>query len=154
MTNPANKPASNPARIHVKNVMVLPPSSGYRSPASLRRHRRTRPTPLRSTSNGRTRPRQLRGRSGRRPVAVFSHQEGRQHFDRPLVEGPVVDHDVDGGTREPPNALGRRGGADDDGHSPHEPTQYGPLGGGGPRAPAARPAPSRPLRPPPVGRPH
>src|SRR5713101_4098139 len=121
MTHPATKPASTPARIHVKNVMALPPSSGYSSLASLPRHRRTRRTPSRFTFHRRTRP-QLppdERRIGRRPVAVFSHQEGREHFDRPLVEGPVVDHHLHGGAREPPDPLGRRGGADDDVHSPH-----------------------------------
>src|SRR6266545_4534330 len=106
--------------------MTLPPSTGYGSCASLHQHRRTHCTPSRSTSNGRTRP---RARSGRRPVAVFSHQEGREHFDRPLVEGPVVDHHLHGGTGEPPDPLSRRGGADDDVHAPHEATEGSPLGG-------------------------
>jgi hypothetical protein len=74
--------------------MTLSPSSGCSSIASLAQHRRTRRAPSRFASNRRTTPEPLPGRSGRRLVAVFSHQEGREHFDGPLVEGSVVDHDL------------------------------------------------------------
>src|SRR5437899_4117291 len=124
-THPASQPASSPARIHIKNVMTVPPSSGYRSLASLPRYRRVRCALSRFASTGPP----PRRRSGRRPIAVLLHQEGREHFDRPRVEGPVVDQHLHGGTRESPDPLGGRGGADDDVRSPHQATQCGPLGG-------------------------
>src|SRR5438093_4324323 len=128
MTQPASTPASTPARIHVKNVMTLPPAFGYRTVASLPRHRPTHRATTRFTSNEWTTTKPSRSRSGRRRVAVFSHQEGREHLDRPLIEGPIVDHHLHGGARERPDALRRRGGADDDVSSPNQATQCGPRG--------------------------
>src|SRR5258705_10711106 len=126
---PASKPASPPARIHVKNVMTRPPSSGYSSLASSLRHRRTRHAPSRLRLSGWTGAQPPAGRRSRRPVVVvLSHQKGREHFDRPLVEGPVIDHHLYGGTREAPHPLGRRGGADDDVCAPHQATKGGPFG--------------------------
>src|SRR5882724_432304 len=132
ITHPASKPASTPARIHIKNVMTSPPSSSYGGLASLPKHRRARCTLSRSISTGPARPQRPRRRSGCRPIAVLLHQKGREHFDRPLVEGPIVDHHLYGGTRETPDPFGRRGGADDNVRSPHQATQRGPLGGADP----------------------
>src|SRR2546430_4243541 len=138
MTNPASTPATTPARTHATNMaklMTLPPSSGYGSPASLHWHRLTRDasSPLAPVGWTRAHAPLARGRSGRRPVAVLPHEEGREHFDRPRVEGPVVDHHLHGGAREPADPLGRRGGGHDDVHSSHQTTQGRPLGGGSPR---------------------
>src|SRR3989442_3430980 len=137
MTNPASTPATTPARTHATNMaklMTLPPSSGYGSPASLHWHRVTRDasSPLAPVGWTRAHAPLARGRSGRRPVAVLPHDEGREHFDRPRVEGPVVDHHLYGGGREPAEPLGRRGGGHDDVHSSHQTTQGRPLGGGNP----------------------
>jgi len=57
------------------------------------------------------------------PVRAASISIAR--WSRPVVD-PFTLH---GGTRHPPNALGRRGGADDDVHSPHEATQRASFGG-------------------------
>src|SRR2546427_10604004 len=137
MTNPASKPASSPTRTHVANMtklMTLSPSSGYGSAASLPPHRRTRraPSPVRPVGWTRAQAPLAGGRSSRRPVAVLPHQESREHFDCPLVQGPVVDHHLHGGAREPPDPLGRRGGADDDVDSPNQTTEGGPRGGASP----------------------
>src|SRR2546422_6056599 len=137
MTNPASTPATTPARTHATNMaklMTLPPSSGYGSPASLHWHRLTRDasSPLAPVGWTRAHAPLARGRSGRRPVAVLPHEEGREHFDRPRVEGPVVDHHLHGGAREPADPLGRRGGGHDDVHSSHQTTQGRPLGGASP----------------------
>src|SRR2546428_2539144 len=142
MTNPASKPASSPTRTHVANMtklMTPPLSPGYGSPASLPPHRCTRraSSPFAPVGWTRAQAPLAGGRSRHRPVAVLSHQEGREHFDRPLVQGPVVDHHLHGGAREPPDPLGRRAGADDDVHSSHQTTQGGPLGGGKPDQPGA-----------------
>src|SRR5207245_4402048 len=136
-TSPASTPATTPTRTHATNIaklMTLPPSSGYDGPTSLPRHRLTPRAPSRASSHGRTRaqPCPDEGRSGHCAIAVLSHQDGGEHLDRPLVEGPVVDHHVHDGTREPPDPLGRRGGADDDVHSPHQPPQCGPRAAAGP----------------------
>src|SRR5439155_21671447 len=90
------------------------------------------PWPVASVGWTRARAAPSGGRSGDRPVAVLSDQDGREHLDRPLVEGPVVDDHLYGWAREPPHPLGRRGGTDDDVHSPQQATQRGPLGGAGP----------------------
>src|SRR5256886_14883508 len=137
MTNPASKPASSPTRTHVANMtklMTLPPSSGYGSAASLPPHRCTRGAPSAFAPVGWTRAQApaAGGPRSRRPVAVLPPQEGREHFDSPLVQGPVVDHHLHGGAREPPDPLGRRGGADDDVDSPNQTTEGGPLGGASP----------------------
>src|SRR6266571_3884326 len=133
MTNPASKPASSPTRTHVANMtklMTLPPSSGYGSAASLPPHRCTRgaPSPFAPVGWTRAQAPLAGGRSSRRRVAVLPHQESLEHFDCPLVQGPVVDHHLHGGAREPPDPLGRRGGADDDVDSPNQTTEGGPLG--------------------------
>src|SRR2546428_4752471 len=96
MTNPASTPATTPARTHATNMaklMTLPPSSGYGSPASLHRHRLTRDasSPLAPVGWTRARAPLARGGSGRRPVAVLSHQKGRAHFARPPVGRAAVD---------------------------------------------------------------
>src|SRR6059036_1690950 len=137
MTNPASKPASSPTRTHVANMtklMTLPPSSGYGSAASLPPHRCTRgaPSPFAPVGWTRAQAPLAGGRSSRRPVAVLPHQESREHSDCPLIQGPVVDHHLHGGAREPPDPLGRRGGADDDVDSPNQTTEGGPLGGASP----------------------
>src|SRR2546428_8041286 len=137
MTNPASKPASSPTRTHVANMtklMTLPPSSGYGSAASLPPHRCTRgaPSPFAPVGWTRAQAPLAGGRSSRRPVAVLPHQESLEHFDCPLVQGPVVDHHLHGGAPRPPDPLRRRGGADDDVDSPDQTTEGGPLGGGRP----------------------
>src|SRR5881296_2302508 len=142
MTIPATMPASTPTRTHVTNIVKLmtsPPSSPrYDSPASLPPHHCTRsassPCAPIFAPAGWTRAQAVLtgGGSRRRPVAVLSHQKGREHFDRPLVEGAVVDHHLHGGAREPADPLGRRGGAHDDVHSSHQATQGGPLRGASP----------------------
>src|SRR5882762_940891 len=137
MTNPASKPASSPTRSHVANMtklMTLPPSPGYDSLASLPLHRCTcRPSsPFASVGRARARAPPAGARRRGLPVAVLLHQEGREHFDRSLVQGPVVDHHLHGGAREPPNPLRRRAGADDDVHSAHQTTQGSPFGGASP----------------------
>src|SRR2546430_10851568 len=83
MTNPASTPATTPARTHATNMaklMTLPPSSGYGSPASLHWHRLTRDasSPLAPVGWTRAHAPLARGRSGRRPVAVLPHEEGRE----------------------------------------------------------------------------
>src|SRR2546426_4577736 len=137
MPTPASKPASSPTRTHVANMtklMTLPPSSGYGSAASLPPHRCTRgaPSPFAPVGWARAQAPLAGGRSSRRLVPVLPNQESREHFDCPLVQGPVVDHHLHGGAREPPDPLGRGGGADDDVDSSHQTTQGGPLGGGSP----------------------
>src|SRR3989449_3296091 len=122
MTNPASTPATTPARTHATNMaklMTLPPSSGYGSPASLHWHRLTRDasSPLAPVGWTRAHAPLARGRSGRRPVAVLPHEEGREHFDRPRVEGPVVDHHLHGGARDRPGPLCGCGATDEDAHS-------------------------------------
>src|SRR5207244_3177015 len=69
---------------------------------------------------------------GRRPLAVVVHQGGGEHFNRPRVEGPVVDDHLHGGAREAADPLGSRGGTDDNVHAPHQATQRRPFAGGGP----------------------
>src|SRR5437667_12741370 len=137
MTHPASKPASSPTRTHVTNMtklMTLPPSSGYGSAASLPPRRRARgaPSPFAPVEWTRAQALPAGGRSRHRPVAVLPHQESREHFDCPLVQGPVVDDHLHGGAREPPDPLGRRGGADDDVDSPNQTTEGGALGGASP----------------------
>src|SRR3989304_3704980 len=95
------------------------------------------------------------GGGGRRPVAVLPHQDGRQQFDCPLVEGPVVGDHLGGGSGQFPHPLGRRRGAHHDLRLPHQAIQLGPPRGPPPprpRAPACPPpppaAPADPARPP------
>src|SRR5438046_7193585 len=138
MASPASTPASTPTRTHVTNIvklMTLPPSSPrYDAPASLPPHRCTRSASSPFAPAGWTRAQAplAGGGSRRRPVAVLPHEEGREHFDRPRVEGAVVDHHLYGGAREPADPLGRRGGGHDDVHSSHQTTQGRPLGGASP----------------------
>src|SRR5438128_6360019 len=144
MTIPATTPASTPTRTHVTNIVKLmtpPPSSPrYDSSASLPPHHCTRSAsspcapvgPFAPAGWTRAQAVLTGGGSGRRPVAVLSHQKGREHFDRPLVQGAVVDHHLHGGARKPPDPLGRRGGAHDDVHSSHQATERSPLRGASP----------------------
>ena len=114
--------------------MTSPPSSGYE------RTRVTSPAPSRvlhllsiyvyrtGQTSAASAPERLsadRRSADRRVVAP----EGPRAFRSPAGQGPVVDHHLDGGTRETPDPFGRRGGADDDVRSPHQATQRGPLGG-------------------------
>src|SRR5437899_7855818 len=133
MTHPASKPASSPTRTHVTNMtklMTLPPSSGYGSAASRPPRRRARgaPSPFAPVEWTRAQALPAGGRSRHRPVAVLPHQESREHFDCPLVQGPVVDDHLLCMARQPPDPLGRRAGADDDVHAPQQTTHGGPLG--------------------------
>jgi len=80
-------------RLQLTRIISPPPSHASRS--------------LRFTSRGRPRVHAASGRSGPSACSPFScTRRGREHFNRPLVEGPVVDHHLHGGTRQPPNALG------------------------------------------------
>src|SRR5437867_12220657 len=115
MTSGASTPASTPTRTHVTNMaklmtFLLHPVND--SPASL---------PLRRCAR-----RDLRAFA---PVGwMRAHQDGREHLDRPLVEGTVVDDHLHSGACERPYPLGRRGGTDDGVHSPYQATQRGALG--------------------------
>src|SRR5688572_9079596 len=126
MTNPASTPASTPTITHDTNMakLITPPPSFLRcdSPASLPLHRCLHGTPSPCAPVGwpRAQAPLTGGGSGHWPVAVLLHQEGREHFDRPRVQGPVVDHHLHGGARERPDPFGRRAGADDDVHASHQ----------------------------------
>ncbi|PYM30980.1 MAG: hypothetical protein DMD80_01385, partial [Candidatus Rokuibacteriota bacterium] len=67
-------------------------------------------------------------RRGRRAVTILSDQDGREHFDRPGVQRPIIDHDLHAWSGELADSLGRQARADDDIHPSHQTTQTRPLG--------------------------